>query len=125
MDVDYDFIGRTGATLLGLSFAALAFTYNAYYAPWMPPIFKDRLAGLIFCIIPCIASFGICTLLSSLMIAFTDFENSNTKEGEKIPMLKWPSIICQALHLFGLLMIFWAILALIGVKVLMIPLPQG
>ena len=124
MDVDYDYLGTTGATLLGLSFAAIVFAYNAYYAPWMPDLLKARVHSLVAVLFVSAFAFGALFFLCSIVIAAVDFNNSDVLQGEKKFALKWTSLVCQCLQFMGIMSFLFALVVLLGVQVFIVPFPS-
>jgi hypothetical protein len=133
MDVDFDFIGQNSATLMGVSFASMALVYSLFYNPSVPAAFKTTMHDVIFLTIAAVSFFAFAALACFLTIILAngkDFENSsknkppkNKRSKDKEQPLLWPSLLCTASYFAGLATFFWALMVIVGLRILINPFP--
>lgn len=76
---DFGLMTKAGATLLGLSFASLAFAYGGIYSPVVPPAMISRMISFLEWTVPCAFSFLLCCVLSFVALTFVKVGSETRK----------------------------------------------
>ena len=76
---DFGLMTKAGATLLGLSFASLAFAYGSIYSPAMPPTMISRMISFLEWTVPCAFAFLSCCILSFVALTFVKVDSGTRK----------------------------------------------
>ena len=119
MRVDFRFVGKTGATLAGLSFAALAFAITCAYDPGIPAVLKERMIWFLVWTVTCNILFLVCSLASFWTMSFLFNKNStkNQTTGSSGPetAVKWSGRLCLVCYSAGLIGFLVALSQIISV----------
>lgn len=118
---DFQFMGKSGATLLGLSFAAVVFGYSGFYNPSMPPLLRERMFWFLASTIVCTFLFVVSSLLSFVAIAFAGLEQNRAQTGggakKQNGKVTFLAVACSVCYVAGLICFIGALYFITGVQV--------
>jgi hypothetical protein len=99
---------KAGATLLGLSFASIAFAYGSLHSLTMPPDLIYRMVPFLTWTFRCAFAFLFCCALSFCALAFTDMDSVARKA---------LGYVCICIFAVGITFLGFALFSLVKISV--------